>query len=114
MCSQLIGRKYKYGSDDCIHLVFDALDLLGVDNPGVQADWYNMSPRQVLQQLDLYCDRLVSPSYDGDMVLLSVRPMAFGVLWQKGVLYINNSLSAVDWKPVASLSIRRSYRLKKP
>jgi hypothetical protein len=112
VCSQLIGRKYEYGSSDCINLVFDALDILGIDNPGVQADWYNMSPKQVLGELEFYCDRLVSPSYDGDMVLLNVRPMAFGVLWQRGILYINNLLSAVDWKPVGNFSIRRSYRMK--
>ena len=101
MCSDLIGRKYSYGKDDCIHLVIDALERLGIANPG-----------EVLKELNRYCDRLDRPSYDGDIALLDVRPMAFGVLWQSGVLYINNSMSAVDWKPVGSLMIRRSYRTK--
>tara|TARA_Y100000004_G_scaffold175364_1_gene214895 strand:- start:206 stop:550 length:345 start_codon:yes stop_codon:yes gene_type:complete len=114
VCSDLIGRKYSYGKDDCIHLVIDALDRLGIANPGVKDVWYEMTPRQVLRELDHYCERLDRPSYDGDIALLGVRPLAFGVLWQNGVLYINNSLSAVDWKPVGKLLIRRSYRTKKP
>jgi len=112
VCSNLIGRKYSYGKDDCIHLVLDALDQLKISNPGVQAAWYDMSPRQVLAELNRYCDRVEQPSYDGDIALLDVRPMAFGVVWQNGVLYINSFLSAVDWKPVERLSIRRFYRTK--
>ena len=112
MCSDLIGRKYSYGEDDCIHLVIDALDRLGIANPGVKDAWYEMTPRQVLKELNHYCERLDRPSYDGDIALLGVRPLAFGVLWQSGVLYINNSLCAVDWKPVDRLSIRRFYRTK--
>ena len=112
MCSDLIGRKYSYGKDDCIHLVIDALDRIGIKNPGVKKSWYAMTPRQVLRELNHYCERLDRPSYDGDIALLDVRPLAFGVLWQNGVLYINDSISAVDWKPVDSLMIRRSYRTK--
>ena len=112
MCSDLIGRKYSYGKDDCIHLVIDALERLGIDNPGVKEAWYEMTPRQVLKELNRYCDRLDRPSYDGDIALLDVRPLAFGVLWQSGVLFINPYVSAVDWKPVDNLMIRRSYRTR--
>ena len=111
MCSNLIGRKYSYGENDCIHLVFDALDQLQIKNPGVQSAWYEMTPKQVLGELNRYCDRVEHPSYDGDIALLDVRPMAFGVVWQNGVLYINRFLSAVDWKRVERLSIRRFYRM---
>lgn len=112
MCSDLIGRKYSYGKDDCIHLVIEALERMGIKNPGVKEAWYEMTPREVLKELNRYCDRLDRPSYDGDIALLDVRPLAFGVVWQNGVLYINNTLSAVDWKPVSSLMIRRFYRTK--
>tara|TARA_R100000406_G_scaffold1733_2_gene1655 strand:+ start:4934 stop:5278 length:345 start_codon:yes stop_codon:yes gene_type:complete len=112
VCSHLIGRSYSYGQNDCIHLVIDALDQIGIENPGVKKAWYTMTPRQVLRELNHYCERLDCPSYDGDIALLGVRPLAFGVLWQNGVLYINNSLSAVDWKPVDKVLIRRSYRTK--
>ena len=114
MCSDLIGRKYCYGDNDCIHLVIDALDRLGIKNPGIKSAWYGMTSREILRELNVYCDRLEHPSYDGDITLLGVRPMAFGVIWQSGVLYINESLQAVDWKPAQALTIRRSYRTKKP
>ena len=112
VCSDLIGRKYSYGKDDCIHLVIDALEQLGIKNPGVKGVWYGMTPREVLRELNVFCDRVEHPSYDGDIVLLGVRPLAFGVIWQSGVLYINSSISAVDWKPAEYLTIRRSYRTK--
>ena len=66
VCSNLIGRKYSYGDNDCIHLVFDALDQLEIKNPGVQSAWYEMTPKQVLGELNRYCDRVEHPSYDGD------------------------------------------------
>ena len=113
MCSDLIGRRFVYGEDDCIHLVCEALERMGIENPGVKGAWYEMTPREVLSELNRYCDRLDWPSYDGDIALLDVRPLAFGVLWQSGVLYINPYISAVDWKPVRNLMIRRSYRMKK-
>ena len=112
MCSDLIGRKYSYGDNDCIHLVIDALDRLGISNPGVRDAWYGMTPRQVLKELNHYCERLDRPSYDGDIALLGVRPLAFGVLWQSGVLHISPFTFAVDWKPVGRVLIRRSYRTK--
>ena len=112
MCSSLIGRQYVYGKDDCIHLVIDALSLMKIENPGVLDAWYDMTPRQVLQELNYYCDRIDSPSYDGDIALLGVRPLAFGVLWQSGILYINSLSLKVDWKPLAQVTIRRSYRTK--
>ena len=72
VCSDLIGRKYSYGRDDCIHLVIDALERMGIKNPGVKEDWYEMTPREVLKELNRYCDRLDRPSYDGDIALLDV------------------------------------------
>ena len=112
MCSDLIGRKYSYGKDDCIHLVIDALERMGIKNPGVKEDWYEMTPKEVLAELNRYCDRLDCPSYDGDVVLLTAKPPSFGVVWQRGILFVNFFTQAVDWKPMQSLIIRRSYRMK--
>ena len=112
MCSNLIGRRYSYGDADCIHLVIDALTALGISNPGINPDWYAMSPRQVLRELDRYCSRVEAPAYDGDIVLLTAEPLAFGVSWQSGILFINQTLKAVDWKPASFVTIRRSYRMK--
>ena len=112
MCEHLIGRRYEYGSDDCIHLVIDALKALGKTPPDVADDWYKLSPRGILRELALYCDTLDVPAYDGDIILFGAKPPEFGVQWQSGVLFINHWISAVDWKPVASFTIRRSYRMK--
>lgn len=112
MCEHLIGRRYEYGGDDCIHLVIDALKALGKNPPDVADDWYKLSPRGILRELALYCDTLDVPAYDGDIILFGAKPPEFGVQWQSGVLFINHLISAVDWKPVGSLMIRRSYRMK--
>jgi hypothetical protein len=112
VCEHLIGRRYAYGGDDCIHLVIDALKALGKNPPEVADHWYELSPRGILRELALYCDTLDAPAYDGDIILFGARPPEFGVQWQSGVLFINHLISAVDWKPVASFTIRRSYRMK--
>jgi len=112
VCDHLIGRQYQYGSSDCIHLVIDALAGMGMDPPTVKAAWYNMTPRAVLRELDYYCIRIDAPIYDGDITVLAADPLAFGVTWQNGILYINHLTSSVDWKPPGALTIRRSYRMK--
>ena len=112
MCEHLIGRKYEYGANDCIHLVVDALKALGKSPPEVADAWYALSPRGVLRELQKYCYRVDSPTYDGDITLLAASPLAFGVTWQTGILYINQQMQAVDWKPPGALTIRRSYRMK--
>lgn len=117
VCSQLIGKPYKYGSNgetvDCIALVIQALDLMGIDNPGVKSDWYEMNARQIIGELSRYTDRIDWPTYDGDIVVIAGDPPAFGVAWQSGILYINRIAMKVDWKPAAILPILRSFRMKK-
>jgi len=116
MCDHLIGISYEYGSAgstvDCISLVITALDWLGLPNPGVKVAWYEMSPKAIARELATYTDRISEPTYDGDIVLLSGKPIAFGVAWQGGILYINRDLMKVDWKPTSSHTILRSYRTK--
>ena len=116
VCEHLLGKKYEYGSNgakvDCIALVIQALDCMGMTNPGLKAEWYEMSLATICRELNRYTDRIKEPSYYGDIVLLSGDPIAFGVTWQGGILYINRLAMAVDWKPIKILAIRRSYRMK--
>jgi hypothetical protein len=116
MCSQLIGKEYSYGENgekvDCISLVFQALDIMGIENPGVQKCWYTMSIREIFGQVSIYAHWVDEPTYDGDIVLLASDPLAFGVVWKAGILYINQTIMKVDWKPVSYLSIRRCFRMK--
>ena len=117
MCSHLIGKRYEFGSNgeavDCIALVIQALDSMGIANPGLKQDWYEMSLSGICRELNRYTDRIKEPTYDGDVVLITGDPVAFGVVWQSGILYINRLAMAVDWKPIKSVLIRRSYRMKK-
>ena len=116
-CSQLIGKPYEYGSNDskvdCISLVIQALDLMGIDNPGIKPSWYEMTAREILKELNSYTERIPEPTYDGDIVIIAGSPPAFGVAWQSGILFINRQSMRVDWKPTSFLSILRSYRTKK-
>ena len=80
--------------------------------PAVKKAWYTMTPRQVLRELAEYCDRIDRPAYDGDITVLAANPLAFGVTWQTGILYVNQQTQAVDWKLAHALTIRRSYRMK--
>ena len=117
VCEHLIGKQYAFGSNgikvDCIALVIQALESMGIENPGLKAEWYEMSPFAICRELNHYTDRIKQPTYDGDIVLLSGEPIAFGVAWQGGILFINRLAMAVDWKPTAQLQILRSYRMKK-
>lgn len=114
-CCDLIGKRYQYGTNaetvDCISLVIQALDRMGIDNPGLKIDWYGMSPFAICRELRFYTNPIKEPSYDGDIVLLSGDPIAFGIQWQGGILYINREAMKVDWKPASVLSIVRSYRM---
>lgn len=112
MCEHLIGRRYVYGDTDCIRLVIDALDAMGMNPPALKPEWYSMSAREVLRELRHFCDSIDKPTYDGDITVLAAAPLAFGVTWQNGILYINQRLLAVDWKPASCHTIRRSYRMK--
>ncbi len=117
MCSHLIGKRYEFGANgstvDCIALVIQALDSMGIENPGLKKEWYGMSLAAICRELSIYTDPIKEPTYDGDVVLITGDPVAFGVVWQQGILYINRLAMAVDWKPISSVSTRRSYRMKK-
>jgi hypothetical protein len=119
VCSNLLGKRYELGADgsgetiDCIALTVSVLDHLGIGNPGVLRQWYSMGAREILRELNHYTERIEQPTYDGDIVVLRSPTPAFGAAWQGGILYINQSLQRVDWKPAAMLSIHRSYRMKR-
>jgi len=117
MCEHLIGKQYAYKTNgdtlDCISLVIQALDSMGIPNPGVKSSWYGMGPLAICRELRAYTDRIKEPTYDGDVVLITGDPVAFGVVWSQGILYINRTAMAVDWKPISNVSTLRSYRMKR-
>lgn len=119
MCSHLIGLKYRLGADgsageiDCISLVYRVLENVNLHPPPFKPAWYTMTDRQILQDLQSFTVRIDCLRYDGDIAVLGGQLPAFGATWENGLLYINRTSLRVDWKPLHSLSIRRSYRLKK-
>lgn len=116
--NDLIGKPYELGADgsgaaiDCIHMVYKALESLGIKTPPFNADWYTASNHSILRDLLRWGYRVDSPAYDGDVVLSKQRPAAFAVTWQTGLLYINQDLKAVAWCPIGSLPIQYCFRTK--
>jgi len=114
----LIGCPYRLGADgtgpdgaiDCIHLVYTALDRLGITTPAFDPCWYDAPPRQILKAIHDWGYRVQSSLYDGDVVLLPHKNYAFGTVWQDGILYITASLRAVTWHPLTAFHAPRCYR----
>jgi len=112
----LIGKSYRLGADgsdghiDCIHLVYTVLQRIDIPRPSFNPDWYYSNWRVVLKALQKWGTRATEPSYDGDVVLLSHNKFVFGVVWQSGILYINDPLATVSWNAVSAFKICRAYR----
>lgn len=114
----LIGRPYRLGADgsdadgalDCIHLVFTALDRLGLPHPERRQEWYD--GKSFARDLLTWCRRIKAPGYDGDVLLLPQETTAFAVYWENGCLYINQHLKAVAWCPIGGVPSYRCFRLK--
>jgi cell wall-associated NlpC family hydrolase len=107
MCaSDLIGLPYRYGATggdaiDCIHLVLAVLDEIQIPRPPSSEHWYTASWRQVARELLTWGNRVPDARLDGDVVLLSTHKHVFGVVWQQGVIHINETKQAVAWCPIA-------------
>ena len=112
----LIGKPYRLGADgsdghiDCIHLVYTVLQRLNIPCPSFNPAWYDSNWRVVLKALRKWGTRTTEPSYDGDVVLLSHNKFVFGVVWQSGILYINDPLAKVAWNATSAFKICRAYR----
>lgn len=114
----LIGRPFRLGADgtdsdgavDCIHLVYIALERLGIPCPTFDPDWYTAPRRTVVQALREWGNRTRKPEYNGDVVLLPHRNYAFGVTWQNGILYTAAYIKMVTWAPLSALPRTHCYR----
>jgi len=114
----LIGRPYRYGADgtesdgaiDCIHLVLIVLDRLGIQRPQTRQEWYGGSAMLIGRDLLKWGQKIATPQYDGDVLLLPQETTAFAVYWENGCLYINQHLKAAAWCPIEQLPISRCFR----
>lgn len=117
-CFDLIGLRYRLGADgsngeiDCIHLVYRALERMGIPTPPFRAEWYAMPTRAVLRDLLAWGYRVPQPAYDGDVVLCPQDRWAFAVTWDQGLLHINRGNEQVAWSPLASLTGGHCFRMK--
>ena len=116
-CSDLIGMPYRLGSDgrdgkiDCIHLCYVVLDRLGIPTPVFNHRWYRGIKREIARDLYAWGYRVHNPRYtDGDILLLPQDSLAFAVIWDTGVLYINRQLEKVQWSAVQSLIQPHCFR----
>ena len=111
----LIGMPYEFGAHpssgktDCINLVYEVRDRLGLDSPPLMADWYGGSRIMVLRALLIWGTEIDQPMYDGDVALASKYDWAFGVTWQSGILHISELSKAVAWCPIGNSSIHCRY-----
>lgn len=118
-CSDLIGRPYRLGADgtgddgaiDCIHLVLQVHQNLGLPTAAVCCDWY--AGKRIGRDLLTWCRRIERAEYDGDVLLLTQASLAFAVFWKQGCLYINQISKTVAWCPIGMMPQQvRCFRLK--
>ena len=88
---ELVGVPYEYGKTDCIYITLKALELMGIDAPPLNRDWYDMSYRGWAKDLIRWGNRVDQPTYDGD-VIVSPEPAGFSVVWNHGILQTNRTL----------------------
>ena len=98
----LIGTPYIYGESDCIHIVLESLERMGIDAPPMNRDWYDMPVKQWARDLLKWGERIDEPRYDGD-VLVWADPPGFAVVWNQGYLHINKDLQKVHWFPLSHI-----------
>ena len=98
----LIGQPYVYGEWDCIHVVLEALDRMGIEAPPMDQDWYEMPVKQWARDLLKWGDRINEPRYVGDVIVWA-NPPGFAVVWNQGYLHINEHLQKVHWFPLSHI-----------
>jgi hypothetical protein len=117
-CVDLIGKPYRLGADgsdsdgaiDCIHMVYAALQDMGIPTPAFKASWYEATRRQIARDLLTWGRRIPKASYDGDILLLRQEHTIFAVAWSQGVLYINPVLEQVAWCRLEALLTYHAFR----
>jgi len=115
-CIDLIGRPYRLGADgtdreiDCIHLVYEVLQRLGIPAPEFDPSWYDGNRKQIVRALKAWGRRIDYPQYDGDVLLIPQQGWAFAVTWQAGILYINRHLEQVAWCPITAIRQCHCFR----
>lgn len=104
-----LGAVPSSGKTDCINLVYEVRQRLGLSCPPLQQAWYTDNKTRVLRALLMWGSQVDQPLYDGDVALMSQSAWAFGVVWQTGTLHISELSKAVAWSPIGSSQLRCRY-----
>jgi hypothetical protein len=106
-----LGADGSNGEIDCIHLVYVALDAMGIETPTFDQGWYDGSPFDVMRDLLGWGERIKGPAYTGDVVVFNQEGWVFGVVWRDGILHISSGTERVSWCAVDLVKSRaRFYR----
>jgi hypothetical protein len=109
-CIDLIGQRFAWGELDCIHLVYRVLERMEIPTPPFDSRWYERNPHRIGRALLRWGKRIQDPTYDGDVLLLIGEQLSFAVVWQGGILYMNQRTEAVDWCPMRREMIAHAFR----
>ena len=107
-----LGADGSNGKIDCIHLVYHALEDIGVPTPAFNPAWYTASTKSVLRDLLRWGYRVDRPTYDGEVILLPQDRWAFAAVWNQGILHINKLNNKVAWCPLSALSNAPCFHTK--
>lgn len=105
-----LGGDGSDGTIDCIHLVYHVLADMGIPTPTLQPEWYGYPTVPICRALLNWGGRVEKPAYDGDVVLLEGDTVAFGVVWQRGILCAVQISGRVGWFPIEALPIQATFR----
>lgn len=117
-CFDLIGLRYRLGADgsngeiDCIHLVVTVLDRMGIPRPAITQQMYEADGRRIARWLFEWGVRVTQASYDGDVLLLPADNRAFGIVWNGGILSIEQLSETVQWSPLRNWCACPCFRTK--
>ena len=112
----MLGMDYVLGADgtdrqiDCIHLCLYALDEFEIKRPALNVNWYKTSALTHLRALRKWGKKVERPTYNGDILWCGGIAPTFAVVWDTGVLHINNQSEKVHWCPVDRISNYRTFR----
>lgn len=111
----LIGYHYRLGAAgdnreiDCIHMVLQTLQEMGIETPSPKQEWYEDNPRLILQDLEAWGARIPRLKKDGDVLVRHENGIVFAVVSEGGLLYVDRTFERVAWGPLRPVR-GRCYR----
>jgi len=95
-----LGGDGSDGTIDCINLVYRVLESLEIPTPTFNPDWYEINGFKILRDIRRWGEVIKEPKYNGDTVMLKSSGVAFGVVWDRGLLTVSEATKAVAWNPL--------------